>query len=97
MANPSGRPKGSQNKGTEALRKRIATLTERNYPALTEALEHVRADNPIKFVELYLKLLSYTLPQLQAIQQTLEVGDNTLSKITVEIKGVPSGSTDISK
>jgi hypothetical protein len=91
--NPNaGRPKGSPNKGTEALRKRIAALTERNYPRLSEALQSVEAENPAKFVELYLQLLRYTLPQLQSVQQTIEVGEETLNRITVEIKTKSSGS-----
>jgi hypothetical protein len=91
--NPNaGRPKGSPNKGTEALRKRIASLTERNYPRLSEALQSVEAENPAKFVELYLQLLRYTLPQLQSVQQTIEVGEETLNRITVEIKTKSSGS-----
>jgi hypothetical protein len=91
--NPNaGRPKGSPNKGTEALRKRIASLTERNYPRLSEALQSVEAENPAKFVELYLQLLRYTLPQLQSVQQTIEVGEETLNRITVEIKTKTSGS-----
>ena len=88
----AGRPKGSPNKGTEALRKRIASLTERNYPRLSAALESVEAENPSKFIELYLQLLRYTLPQLQSVQQTIEVGEETLNRITVEIKSKTSGS-----
>ena len=91
--NPNaGRKPGSLNKGTEALRKRIAALTERNYPRLSAALESVEAENPSKFIELYLQLLRYTLPQLQSVQQTIEVGEDTLNRITVEIKSKTSGS-----
>jgi hypothetical protein len=91
--NPNaGRPPGAANKGIEALRKRISTLTERNYPRLSEALMRVEADDPGKFVELYLKLLQYTLPKLESVQQTIEVGEETLNKITVEIKTRNSGS-----
>ena len=91
--NPNaGRPAGAANKGIEALRKRISTLTERNYPRLSEALMRVEADDPGKFVELYLKLLQYTLPKLESVQQTIEVGEETLNKITVEIKTRNSGS-----
>lgn len=84
--NPNaGRPKGSQNKGTEQLRKKIATLTEKNYPRLSEALESIEAENPAKFVELYLRLLSYTLPQLQAIKQEIELGDEGINRINIQI------------
>jgi hypothetical protein len=93
-SNPNaGRPKGSSNRGTEALRKRIATLTEKNYPRLSEALLRIEADNPSKFIELYLQLLKFTLPQLQSIQQTLEYSDDTISRINVHItKSGISGS-----
>ena len=88
-----GRPKGSQNKGTEQLRKKIATLTERNYPRLSEALQSVEAQDPKAFVELYLKLLQYTLPKLESVQQTLEYSDDTLNRINIQIiKTEPSGS-----
>jgi hypothetical protein len=91
-----GRPKGSQNKGTEQLRKKIATLTERNYPRLSEALESIEAENPAKFVELYLKLLSYTLPQLQAIKQEIEVGDDILNRINIHVvKAETTGSKEL--
>jgi len=93
----AGRPKGAANKGIEALRKRIATLTERNYPRLSEALQLVEAQDPAKFVDLYLKLLQYTLPKLESVQQTLEVGEETLNRITVEIKSRNSGSADSGK
>lgn len=81
----AGRPLGSKSKGVDALRKRIATLTERNYPVLSEALELVRNDDPAKFVELYLKLLQYTLPRLESIKSTVEVGDDTINKISIQI------------
>jgi hypothetical protein len=91
-----GRPKGSQNMGNEQLRKKIAALTERNYPHLSRALEAVEAENPAKFIELYLRLLSYTLPQLQSIAQTVEVGDDTLNRINIQIiKTEPSGSKEL--
>ena len=98
MANgKSGRPKGATNKGIEALRKRIATLTERNYPRLSTALEAVEAQDPGKFVDLYLKLLQYTLPKLESVQSTIEVGEETLNKLTIEIKTRNSGSADSGK
>ena len=93
VPNPNaGRPKGSSNKGTEALRKKIATLTEKNYPRLSEALLRVEAEDSAKFIELYLKLLQYTLPKLESVQSTIEVGEETLQKITVEIKAKNSGT-----
>jgi hypothetical protein len=91
--NPNaGRKAGVPNKGTEALRKRIATLTEKNYPRLTDALMRVEAEDSAKFIELYLKLLQYTLPKLESVHQTLEVGEETLNRITVEIRTRNSGS-----
>lgn len=84
--NPNaGRKTGSVNKGTEALRKRIAALTEKNYPRLSEAMLMVEAQDPGKFVELYLKLLQYTLPKLENVQQTIDYSDETISKISIEV------------
>jgi hypothetical protein len=88
----AGRPKGATNKGIEQLRKKIANLTEANYPRLSAALEAVEATDPGKFIDLYLKLLHYTLPKLENVQQTIEVGEETLNRITVEIKTRASGS-----
>ena len=93
--NPNaGRPAGASNKGIEALRKKIANLTEKNYPRLSDALMRVEADDPHKFIDLYLKLLQYTLPKLESVQQTIEVGEETLNRITVEIKTRASGSAN---
>ena len=96
-SNPNaGRPPGASNKGIEALRKKIAVLTEKSYPRLSDALMRVEADDPGKFVDLYLKLLQYTLPKLESVQQTIEVGEETLNRITVEIKTRASGSANTS-
>jgi hypothetical protein len=96
--NPNaGRPAGSQNKGTEALRKKLALLTERSYPRISDALMRVEAEDPKAFIELYLKLLHYVVPKLESVQSTIEVGDETLNKITVEIKARSNGDSNTSK
>lgn len=84
--NPNaGRKKGSINKGTEQLRKKIAALTENHYPALSEALLAVQESSPKDFIDLYLKLLHYTLPKLESVKQEVEVSEDSINKISIQI------------
>jgi hypothetical protein len=86
----NGRPKGSPNKFTDKVRANLSKLTDQKLCDLQDALEEVRSDSPAKYVELYLKMLEYTMPKLRAIDTKIDAGEGTISKITIEVKEKPA-------
>jgi hypothetical protein len=91
----TGRPKGAEGKDTKRLREAIAAITEGGIEDFQRALGDVLEENPAKYLELYLKLLEYTMPKLRSIDTNIELGESTLHKITVEINaGVKNTSDD---
>lgn len=84
-----GRPKGSPNKFTDKVRTNLMKLTDQKLMNLQDALESVREDSPAKYVELYLKMLEYTMPKLRAIDTKIDVAEGTIDKITIEVKQKP--------
>ena len=85
-----GRPKGSPNKFTDKVRTNLMKLTDQKLVDLQDALEEVRGESPAKYVELYLKMLEYTMPKLRAIDTKIDVAEGTIDKITIEVKQKPS-------
>ena len=81
----TGRPKGAEGKDTKKLREAIAAITNGGVEDFQRALGDVLEENPAKYLELYLKLLEYTMPKLRSIDTNIELGDNTIQKITVEV------------
>jgi hypothetical protein len=81
----TGRPKGAEGKDTKKLREAIAAITNGGVEDFQRALGEVLEENPAKYLELYLKLLEYTMPKLRSIDTNIELGDNTIQKITVEV------------
>jgi hypothetical protein len=81
----TGRPKGSEGKDTKKLREAIAAITNGSVEDLQSCFAEIREDNPVKFIEMYLRLLEYTMPKLRSIDTNVELGDNTIHKITVEV------------
>ena len=81
----TGRPKGSEGKDTKKLREAIAAITNGSVEDLQSCFAEIREDNPVKFIEMYLRLLEYTMPKLRSIDTNIELGDNAIQKITVEI------------
>jgi hypothetical protein len=81
----TGRPKGSEGKDTKRVREAIAAITEGGITNLNECFDEIRTSNPAKFVELYLRLLEYTMPKLRSIDTNIEMGDSLIQKITVEV------------
>jgi hypothetical protein len=85
----NGRPKGSPNKFTDKVRSNLSKLTDQKLSDLQDALEEVRSESPAKYVELYLKMLEYTMPKLRAIDTKMELGETSIEKITIEVKQKP--------
>lgn len=80
-----GRPKGAENLETKKLRLMLSKVTDDNAVGFGEAMEDLRKNYPIKFVELYLKLLEYSMPKLRSIEASVDLESSTLGKIIVEI------------
>lgn len=81
----TGRPKGSEGKDTKRVREAITAITEGGITSLNECFAEIREENPVKFVELYLRLLEYTMPKLRSIDTNIELGDSTVEKVTINI------------
>lgn len=81
----TGRPKGSEGKDTKRVREAITAITEGGITSLNECFDEIRLTNPAKFVELYLRLLEYTMPKLRSIDNNIEMGESLIQKITVEV------------
>jgi hypothetical protein len=81
----TGRPKGAEGKDTKKLREAIAAITNGGVEDFQRALGEVLEENPAKYLELYLRLLEYTMPKLRSIDTNIELGDNTVEKVTINI------------
>lgn len=90
----TGRPKGAEGKDTKRLREAIAAITEGGIEDFQRALGDVLEENPAKYLELYLKLLEYSMPKLRSIDTNVELGESTLHKITVEINAGAKNTSD---
>ena len=90
----TGRPKGAEGKDTKKLREAIAAITNGGVEDFQRALGDVLEENPAKYLELYLKLLEYTMPKLRSIDTNVELGESTLHKITVEINAGAKNTSD---
>ena len=73
----AGRPKGSANKATTAVRTAIALFAEQNVEKLQEWLEKTAEKQPDKAADLFLRALEYHIPKLARTETTLE-GEVTL-------------------
>jgi len=65
--NPNGRPKGQPNKATIEVREKIKAIIEAETEFVQEVLESVRKDNPVQYLSIYEKLLSYVTPKKRDI------------------------------
>lgn len=81
-----GRKKGVPNKNLSTLRQALTAITEAGVEDFNQCLADVRETNPGKYLEIYLKLLSYSVPQLRQTDLTMDVGEDTLSKLEITIK-----------
>lgn len=66
MAGP-GRPKGSPNKSTEEIRECLRYIVGKQLDKLEAAFDSVYAKDPAKFLSLYERFCTFTLPKMQEI------------------------------
>ena len=67
--NPNGRPKGSKNKSSEAIRKAVIDLLERNIEELQKDFKFLNHRDKLKVI---IALLPYALPKLQATAYNID-------------------------
>jgi hypothetical protein len=82
----TGRPTGAENKSRTSLREAISAVTNGHIEDFVSALDELREENPAKYLEIYLRLLEYSIPKLRSIDTNVELGSETISKIVVEVK-----------
>ena len=88
-----GRPKGSPNKATAAVREAIAVFAEGNAHKLQEWLDDVangvggNRPDPAKAADLYLRAIEYHIPKLARTEMTgPDGGPVQVSGITINLK-----------
>lgn len=75
--NPNGRPKGSPNKVTTNMRSWLAALIDDNRPQIIKDLAALEPRDRLTILE---RLMQYTLPKIQSIEQDITMTDlNALS------------------
>lgn len=100
--NGMGRPKGSPNKATAAVREAIAVFAEGNAHKLQEWLDDVASGaggnrpDPAKAADLYLRAIEYHIPKLARTELTgkdggaLEVSNLSEDELDAKIKAAMS-------
>lgn len=77
-----GRPKGSINRSTEMAKLSIARLANKGLDNISEDIDKIRKENPIKAAEIYLKLLEYVVPKLKSVDMKVE------ADVTAKVEGI---------
>ena len=78
-----GRPPGSLNKSTSAVREAIARMADENADNFVGWLNQVAASNPEKACDIYLKAIEYHIPKLARTEVTgADNGPLTIKVVT---------------
>jgi hypothetical protein len=80
-----GRPKGSPNKATAAVREAIARMAEDNAPKFLEWMDQVAKTNPEKACDIYLKAIEYHIPKLARTEVTGNDSGPVIMKVVTGI------------
>jgi len=62
--NPEGRPKGKKNKTTREIKEAFQLLIESNIHNFENWLNSIADENPVKAMEIIIKLTEYIVPKL---------------------------------
>lgn len=65
--NPNGRPKGSKNKQTAAIRDRVSSFLEANFYSIEQDIKKL---TPKERIDVLIKMLEYAVPKLQRSEVT---------------------------
>ena len=77
-----GRPPGSLNKSTSAVREAIARMADENADNFVGWLNQVAASNPEKACDIYLKAIEYHIPKLARTEVTGQDGQPVALQVT---------------
>jgi len=90
-----GRPAGKLNRSTEQAKLTLARLANKGLDNITEDIDKIREQNPVKAAEIYIKLLEYVIPKLKSVDMKMEADiKQQIEKITVEIKQRENGDNN---
>ena len=79
--NPNGRPLGSKNKATTAIREAYQAITEANLENMTYWLAQVGEHNPEKAFQMMLQMAEYVLPKLARTEVTGADGEDLFKDV----------------
>jgi hypothetical protein len=67
--NRQGRPKGSENKTAKEIREAYTKLISENLNNMSKWLRKIGKDDPVKAMDILIKLSEYTVPKLTRAEQ----------------------------
>jgi hypothetical protein len=81
-----GRTKGAVNRSTEMAKLTLTRLANTGLNNITEDIEKIRKEDPVKAAQLYLKILEFVIPKLKAVDMQINGEVNhKIESISVEI------------
>jgi len=91
--NANGRPKGALNRTTEQMRLTINRAVNNTLNTIQSDLEELKKTDPVKALELSMKLMEYAMPKMRSIdlKGSIEV-DQRIQSININITKSGSGS-----
>jgi hypothetical protein len=82
----TGRPKGSLNRTTEMMRLNIARAVNNTLDTIQTDLAEIKKEDPVKAMELAMKLMEYSLPKLRSIDINGSIDVNAkIQQISINI------------
>jgi DNA-binding protein H-NS len=64
----------------------LARLANKGLDNITEDIDKIRKENPIKAAEIYLKLLEYVVPKLKSVDMKVDAEVNAkIDKLKIEV------------
>ena len=84
LANRKGRPPGTKNKATQAIRVAYQNLVEFNLENMSQWIGQVAAEDPAKAMDLMIKLSEYVLPKLARTEVTGANGEDLFKNLKFE-------------
>jgi hypothetical protein len=88
-----GRPKNSPNKEVKTLRESINAILEGGIEDFNSTMAELRETNPKAYLDVYVKLIDFSLPRMKSVDTTISTKDNVES-IKIEIKSPPKLDLD---